>query len=97
MKVIKPEDNNKASYLLDMPFCRIPHLNPYDDSIMHLIQPDIYVQCNEKLSLTYQDGDMIHVNWSAVERSGYRDTFAVCFYNPIYRPQRGKRHNYFRS
>ncbi|XP_061195420.1 uncharacterized protein LOC133203670 [Saccostrea echinata] len=86
----------RTPYLVDTPACKIPNLDPYDPSVVHFIKPQQNpILCNKKLSLTFENGTKLQINWTAVSHSRWSEEFGYCRYQPIYRPPDNHDNNYF--
>ncbi|KAK3084168.1 hypothetical protein FSP39_009347 [Pinctada imbricata] len=75
--------------------CRIPQIDPLHEEYRHLIQPKEIIRCDDIISLTYKNGSYIFVNNTAKLKLGLSKNFSHCVYNEIYRPRKGKDHNYY--
>lgn len=88
------ENKTKAGFfLVDMPFCKIPKVDPYDPTIHHIVRKTGRRRCPQNASLTYQSGLDLKINWTAVRLPPYNGSVEYCAYTPIYRPMDEPTHN----
>ncbi|XP_046379136.2 uncharacterized protein LOC124150965 [Haliotis rufescens] len=73
-------------FLIDTPACRIPNLDPFDSSISKFIRRQGKILCSGKPSITYEDGNVLRINWTTV-KNFYGGDFKHCIYQPIMRNQ----------
>ncbi|XP_046363166.2 uncharacterized protein LOC124139838 [Haliotis rufescens] len=71
-------------FLVDTPACRIPNLDPFDSSISRFIRRRGKILCYGKPSITYEDGNVLRINWTTVN-DFYEGDFKYCKYQPITR------------
>lgn len=82
-----------GQYLVDMPFCKIPKLDPFDVTIHHIVRKTGQRHCQQNASLTYQNGLELKINWTAARLPPYNGTITHCAYTPLYRPVYEPTHN----
>ena len=75
----------QARYLVDTPGCRIPDIDPFDDSICNLIDlnPAI-IKCNASAAITYTDHNALRINLTA-SKLYHGDGLDYCEYHSIKR------------
>ncbi|XP_071091028.1 uncharacterized protein [Haliotis cracherodii] len=73
-------------FLIDTPACHIPNLDPFDSSISKFIRHQGKILCSGKPSITYEDGNVLRINWTTV-KDFYEGDFKHCKYQPIIRNQ----------
>ncbi|KAK3100001.1 hypothetical protein FSP39_013317 [Pinctada imbricata] len=78
---------NTEAYLVEIPGCRIPNLDPFDISVRHLIKPATIRTCLTDSNFTYVKNMTIYVNWSVIKFSNYHSTFSNCTFQSIDRPE----------
>ncbi|XP_045160602.1 uncharacterized protein LOC123525542 [Mercenaria mercenaria] len=84
--VVSRNNATTGSLLVDMPFCKIPKVDPYDPTIHHIVRKIGRRRCPQNASLTYQSGLDLKINWTAVRLPPYNGNVMYCAYTPIYRP-----------
>ncbi|XP_060571139.1 uncharacterized protein LOC132729394 isoform X2 [Ruditapes philippinarum] len=84
----KVSQNSTASglFLVDMPFCKIPKVDPYDPTIRHIVRKIGRRRCPQNTSLTYQSGTHLNINLTAAMLPPFNGNVVYCAYTPIYRP-----------
>ncbi|XP_050415130.2 uncharacterized protein LOC126829361 [Patella vulgata] len=76
-----------GDFLVETEACRIPDLDPFDSSIEEHIRLAKGIQCFAKPSITFQDGDMLRLNWTTIYQS-YKGDFSHCKYQGIRRGEK---------
>lgn len=76
-------ENNRSSptnpkYIVDTIGCRIPRLDPFDDSVKQYVKDWLQFDCasTNTHSVTYQDGNFLRINRTALQH--YRGSLAFC-------------------
>lgn len=88
-------EKQKQVFLVNTQTCKIPHLSPFDPSIIQYLKPGKIIECDKFLPYTYEDGARLVVNWTAINQSRHKDKFRSCRFQPILRPYEAENHNYF--
>ncbi|KAL3868917.1 hypothetical protein ACJMK2_041670 [Sinanodonta woodiana] len=78
---------NTSAYLVNMPSCKIPNIDPFDISIRHLVRRGGPQLCPHRVSLTFQRETTLFINWTAVNEPPYYGDLKYCTFTPIYRPK----------
>ena len=86
---------NHDAFLVDMPFCKIPKIDPYDKSIFHIVRKTGTRSCPKNASLTYDVKNVLYVNWTAIKAPPYNGDIMHCTYTPLYRPKYSATHKDF--
>ena len=73
--------------LIETPWCKIPDIDPYDKSILSLVNHTEAMQCDSFAQLTYDIKDELFINWTAAKLPPYNGIIMYCTYIPIYRPK----------
>ena len=79
----------EITHLLITPGCAIPDLDPFDESIHHLINKLPEMSCPEAGGLTYVDDGVVRIN-GTIARLFYDDDIEYCEGQQIYRPVAAK-------
>lgn len=74
-----------TGFLVKTKNCKIPNLDPFESSVKNYFQFNGPLHCPDKPMLTYQDDNMLRINWTAVKVYKLND-FRDCQYQPIIRP-----------
>ena len=77
---------NSNLLLVDTPWCKIPDIDPYDESILSLVNYLKPYRCRSFAKLTYDIKDELFINWTAAKLPPYNGTIMYCSYVPICRP-----------
>ena len=86
---------NHEAFLVDMPSCKIPKIDPYDKSIYHIVRKTGSRVCSSTVALTYDMKDILYVNWTAAEAPPYNGDILYCTYIPLFRPKYAPTHKDF--
>lgn len=86
-------DTKTGLFLVEMPFCKIPKVDPYDPTIHHIVRKTGRRRCPPNTSLTFQSGIDLKINWTAAHLPPYNGSVRYCAYTPIYRPKHKPTHN----
>ena len=78
---------NHDAFLVDMPSCKIPKIDPYDNSIVNIVRKTGNRVCPRNASLTYDVKNILYVNWTAAKEPPYNGNIMYCTYTPLYRPR----------
>lgn len=78
---------NHEAFLVDMPSCKIPKIDPYDKSIIDIVRKTGNRVCPQNASLTYDVKNVLYVNWTAVKAPPYNGDIMYCTYTPLHRPR----------
>ena len=78
---------NSNEILTETPWCNIPNIDPYDKSILSLVNHTKAKRCHSFAQLTYDIKDELFINWTAAKLPPYNGTVMYCSYIPIYRPK----------
>ena len=83
----------RSHLLVDTLGCKIPKINPFDDSIQRFIKPGIKLTCSYDKDIVYSEGNQLKINHYSNARSlGLQ----YCKYEVIWRPPDIKTdHDYF--
>ena len=79
---------DSTQYLVDTSGCRIPRIDPLDQSVSQFINPYPPISCDFKPSFTFTEGMFLRINTSVLYEH-YTHNLLHCEYQEIYRPSEG--------
>ncbi|CAC5392747.1 unnamed protein product [Mytilus coruscus] len=69
----------RTDFLVESEVCKIPRVNPFDQSIKDFVPYDPQISsCNDNNLLTYVDNNILYINFT-----NYRNQVEYCSYEPI--------------
>ncbi|XP_041356759.1 uncharacterized protein LOC121373967 isoform X1 [Gigantopelta aegis] len=86
--VTSTPDHQSRGLLVDTASCKIPDVDPFDKSILHLIRRRGKILCVGKPSITFEEGSVLRLNWTVINEY-YKGDFKYCKYQPIIRGPKG--------
>ena len=86
---------NHDAFLVDMPSCKIPKIDPFDKSIYHIVRKTGNRVCPTNSALTYDVNNILYVNWTASIGPPYNGDVLYCTYTPLFRPKYSPTHKDF--
>ncbi|KAL4235829.1 hypothetical protein ACF0H5_004219 [Mactra antiquata] len=92
-RTLSSKNTSSNSFLVNMPFCKIPFLDPYDPSIKHIVKKTLSLECPKNLSLTFQEGFYVKINQTVAKMPPFNGQISYCTYTPLYRPRYEITHN----
>lgn len=90
----KPNEhgNDSGLYLVNTPYCRIPDVNPFDESISKIVHKTGKRICPQDVGLTFEKGKELKINWTLGNQLP-DGKIKYCTYTPLYRPNHVPTHN----
>lgn len=89
------ESNAVRTFIVNTVGCKIPNIDPFDQSVYEFLNESTSIICYSAPPLTYTDGRYLRINRTALNLH-YNDSLDFCQYETIIRPQDEKSDNAFR-